>query len=188
MKKSDLVHRIHEVFSTQTPPAATQIVDSGCDEAAGIRLMLSGKLWTELAHNELCGENSALGFLTDQAFRYYLPAYMILLLHDLRAADLLSSSVIRHLTLPVEGDTLLLMNSLGQSRYANKNLETLLQDTLRESTTRAGKFILRMKGFTQPQGETINEFLRFLTEHHSDYYDEREPEIARLRYWLQFGA
>lgn len=186
MDRSSLIQRVHNAFPTANPPAGNRIVKGVSGEATDIKAMLSGKRWNELNGDVLVRENSALGFLTDEAFRYYIPAYLLLLLHDLRAADILASSVIRHLTLPVEVDTLLLTNFLAQSGNTSNDLSKFLQEELRNSSSRAGAFIIRMQGFTQQQGETINEFLKFLGEQHADYYDEAEPIIARTRYWVQY--
>jgi hypothetical protein len=186
MDKSSVIIKINDAFPIANPPANNHIVKGMSGEAMEIRAMLSGKRWNELKIEVLVRQNSALGFLTDEAFCYYIPAYLLLLLQDLRAADILASSVIRHLTLPVEVDAIFLANFLAQSGNLTNDLSKFLQEELRNSSSRVGGFIQRMKRFTQPQGEAINEFLKFLAEQHADYYDEGEPSIARTRYWVQY--
>lgn len=188
MNKQELIQRIRAAFSTANVPDPAQVVNGCSGEAIGVKALLIGKVWTNLLPLELIRDNAALGYLTDEAFRYYLPAYMMLLLDDLVAADLLASSLIRHLTLPTEADTLRLMNALAHRGLMNESLDVFLREEIRASSVRVGAFIRKMSGFTADQGKTINQFLTFLDQYHGDYFDEGEAAIASERYWFQYGV
>jgi hypothetical protein len=188
MDQAALIQRIRKVFPAHPAPNPDNVVVGSSGEAVSVKSLLAGTAWMALKNEDLLRENSALGFLTDEAFRYYLPAYMMLLLTDLKNADILASSVIRQLTLPLEVDTLRLMNYLAESGNTNKGLNRFLEEELRNSSSNAGAFIRRMNGYTPEQGKVINQFLLLLNKEHADYYDEQEPAIASERYWFKYGA
>lgn len=187
MTKQIIIDRIKAVFPVTGVPKPEHIVQGSSGEDIEIKAMLAGKQWTALKNEELAYENSALSSLTDEAFCYYLPAYMMLLLTDLDTADVLGTRLILHLRLPLEVDTLSLMHYLRESRDTNEHIDQFLVEQLKNSSVRAGAFIRRMKGFTPEQGKVINQFLHFLAREHPDYYDENETLIASERYWFQFG-
>ena len=186
MTKIEIVKNIKTVFGTNNRPNAVNIVVGSSGEAITTKSIFIGKDWSNVNKADIVYHNSALGFLTDSAFRYYLPAYMLLLLEDIAEADILGSAVVRQLTLPLEVDNLRLMNFLSKSQNTNKGLEDFLIEELRNSTINVGIFIRRMDKFNNEQGKCINTFLLYLNQSYPNYYDENEPLIASQRYWFKY--
>ncbi|MBC8152668.1 MAG: hypothetical protein H7Z72_07135 [Bacteroidetes bacterium] len=186
MTRDIIINAIMASFSTTNIPAAHDVVIGSSGEAITTKSIFIGKAWTNLNPDELIVENSALGYLSDAAFRYYLPAYMMLLLDDIQRADMVASSVVHQLTLPLEVDQLRLMNFLAQSTYTQQDLGQFLLDELRNSTANVAFFIRRTALFTPQQGHCINMFLIGLSEFYPDYYDQGEPLMASQRYWFKY--
>ncbi len=188
MTKDVLIQDIFAAFPTNNPPKPTDIVVGSSGEAITTKRIFIDRLWTDVSRADIIYHNSALGFLSDSAFRYYLPAYMLLLLEDIYRADIVASSVVNQLTLPLEVDQLRLMNFLALSGNPYQSLDDFLLEELRNSTENVAFFIRRAAGFTPQQGRCINAFLISLNELYPDYYDEHEPLIASKRYWFKYTS
>jgi hypothetical protein len=186
MTKDELIKTIVTSFSTSKRPGAEKLVSGTSGEAITTKNIFIDKRWNEINTADIIRHNSALGFLTDEAFRYYLPAYMLLLLNKMEEADTLATNVVYHLTLPLEVDQHILLHFLSQSNNTNEGLEKFLLNELKNSTKNAGAFIRRMNGFTHHQGECINSFLLFLNKSFSEYYDG-QPQMASDRYWFKYA-
>ena len=65
-----LIHKIRQVFSKTRKPSTSRISRDN-DELKGI----IGKKWTDLTVDDV-NHYSYMGFLTREALRYYLPAYL----------------------------------------------------------------------------------------------------------------
>jgi uncharacterized protein DUF6714 len=64
----------------------------------------AGKRWADLDAETVERQYDALSFLTPEAFRYYLPAYMLGCLAWLRTAKNIDNSVVFHLDPPKSED------------------------------------------------------------------------------------
>ncbi|MEN7526301.1 DUF6714 family protein [Cupriavidus sp. DL-D2] len=77
MSKQDISVAIIEAFSSVEPPPEWHIVDSlEGFEPALVEKTFSGRLWNELTDDEL-DRDPALCFFSVEAFRYFLPAYLL---------------------------------------------------------------------------------------------------------------
>lgn len=186
MKREEIVRQIKFVFTTKNIPKPDSTINSNSGEAISIKRIFTNKEWIEVNQEDIIYHNSALGFLTHTAFQYYLPAYMMMMLNDIYKADIVASKVVNQLTLPLEVDNLRLMNFLARIQNENKGLENFLLDEIKHSTDNVAYFIERMNGFTFDQGLCINNFLNYLNNCHSDYFDEEEAAIASKRYWFKY--
>lgn len=65
------------------PPAAFPIVVHQCDECARVDADFRGKRWSKVALDTLKYHYDSLPLLSPEAFRYYLPAFMLGALADL---------------------------------------------------------------------------------------------------------
>ena len=187
MEKVEIIENIDSVFGTVAVPDASDIVAGSSGEAITVKSIFINKKWPDVNANDIIYHNSALGFLSDTAFCYYLPAYMHLLLDDIVEADIVASAVVRQLTLPLEVDKLRLTAFLARSQNTNKALDDFLLGELANSTENVASFIRRMSKMTQEQGRCINNFLLTLSQLYPDYYDENEPIIASQRYWFKYS-
>jgi hypothetical protein len=58
-------------------------------ECVEIQQAFAGKHWSELSQETLIRENYALAFLTPEAFRFYLPAYLSNVVREFDKSDAL---------------------------------------------------------------------------------------------------
>lgn len=163
-----------------------EITNGTSGESIEIKNAFFNKKWIELDSKLLKYHNSALSFFTEEAFRYFIPAYMIFLIDDIKSADLLSDNVILHLTLPLEVDNLRLINSINQSGYMTEDIDSYLREEIKSSSKRVNSFIRLMKGFTSSQSNCIRLFLEYIFKQFPEYYPNQEPLIAIERFWFQF--
>lgn len=98
--------RIIQVFSTSRYPGDDNIVpilDHLDLEREEIKELFKGKMWGEIdfeyLSNNYDGDKSAcLNFMTEDGFRYYLPSYMLICIHNYDESDMLYDSLFEHLT------------------------------------------------------------------------------------------
>ncbi|GMG90245.1 DUF6714 family protein [Cupriavidus metallidurans] len=77
MDTQEIANTVIEAFSDVEPPPLWSIVGSReGHEPALVEKTFAGKLWDELTDDEL-DRDPALSFFSAEAFRYFLPAYLI---------------------------------------------------------------------------------------------------------------
>lgn len=187
MTKDLLIKMIFSAFSISNIPNSNNIVDSISGEAIEIKDIFISKQWDQVLTPDIIFHNSALGFLTDDAFRYYLPTYMLLLINNLYESDIVASSVVSQLTLPFEADQKCLMDYISKNNNIHERKDEFILTELRNSTKIADSFIKKMNEFTPQQGKCILNFLQYLSDEYPEYYDESEPKIAIDRYWFKYS-
>lgn len=88
-----LKERVGEVFPVHNPPvklfnyAGSLVNDEDDIDYVGTYKAFLGKLWTEIDYNQLCHYKGgpaygAFHFLENEAFRYYLPTWLSIILND----------------------------------------------------------------------------------------------------------
>jgi hypothetical protein len=98
--KDELHHQIVCAFAATNPPQRGELVRGNSLEAAQIRNYLAPRTWQQLGSTELANYDnradlSALpAFLSDEGFRYYLPALLDFIQRDFDRAGLLVDSVV----------------------------------------------------------------------------------------------
>jgi hypothetical protein len=96
-----LVALLEAAFPSDTVPAAERIADrAGAvgDERTQVVDDYAGMRWTDISSEVLGFNAEALFFMTDEAFVYYLPAFIRKYLRDRKAADLIPQNVLGLLT------------------------------------------------------------------------------------------
>ncbi len=76
MSYDDLMQQIREAFSSAAAPADDALVPHHCDECDTLRGDLRGRTPEELADDWVKRSFDQLVFMSDDAKRYYLPAYL----------------------------------------------------------------------------------------------------------------
>jgi hypothetical protein len=169
---SDLRLRIDEAFGEMPYPGDEHIVACNCWECADIKSALKGRHWRDLSFESLDHRWEALTFLSPEGFRFYLPAFMIILIMDYDRADMIDIVVIGRLTLPCASDC----EPTHQQRFAEYY--------------RSGEaehwFFERVSGFNEAQSKVIRQFLEYMRDAHGVEFLNREPETAIERYWHLF--
>jgi uncharacterized protein DUF6714 len=166
--------RIDTAFGGMPYPGDEQIVSGHDGESWEIKSALKGRHWRDLSFESLDHLREALTFLSPEGFRFYLPAFMIILIMDYYRADITDIVVIGRLTLPCASD----FERTHQQRFAEYY--------------RSGEaehwFFERVSGFNEAQSKVIRQFLEYMRDAHGVEFRaaNREPETAIERYWHLF--
>ena len=98
MPKAEVAAQIEAAFE-DTPSPGNNFEDisaTKCDE--GIVDYFRGKTWRGHRVEDLRHHEAAMSFFTDQAFRYWLPAFMLAELDHPAEADIIAEGIASHLT------------------------------------------------------------------------------------------
>lgn len=190
ISSSIVLEKLTSSFQTLPYPGDLNLVYDNTGnhlECVEIQQAFAGKHWSELSQETLVRENSALSFLTPEAFRFYLPAYLSIVVREFEKTDILPEVTVQYLTLPVEADDLNKLSYIQQESNETKlELSQFLIDELSRSNQRVHQFMERMSGLNQQQGQAIRYYLEYLKAEKNDYFFSNEPEMAIERYWFIF--
>jgi hypothetical protein len=190
ISSSIVLDKLTSSFQTLPYPGDLNLVydNTGYDlECVDIQQAFAGKHWSELSQETLIRESSALAFLTPEAFRFYLPAYLSNVVREFDESDALPEISVYYLTLPVEADSLINLSCIQQQSNETKlEVSQFLIEELSRSNQKVHQFMERMSGFNQQQGQAIRYYLEYLKAEKNDYLFSNEPEIAIERYWFIF--
>lgn len=89
--ENKIANRINDAFDVRGIPKGRISVET-CDDE-GTQDFFYGKAWNEPSIQELRRYESAMHFFTPDAFRYYLPAFMLAELHDPEKADIIADNL-----------------------------------------------------------------------------------------------
>jgi hypothetical protein len=89
---AEVRERIERAFAGTPRPAGELVATTYDDE--GVSAYFAGKSWRGHPVSDLRLHEVALCFFTPEAFRYYLPAFMLASLEDPEVADVIPQSII----------------------------------------------------------------------------------------------
>lgn len=93
----DVRAAIHRAWQASQPPPPDRILAPTYDDE-GVAAYFRGRTWQNHEVATLRYHDVGLSFFTAEAFCYYLPAYMLAVLEDLEAADVIYDSILFHLS------------------------------------------------------------------------------------------
>jgi len=99
MNTEELKTLIKKAFK-DTPYPVGKLTDTYDDE--GVSEFFAGKQWENLNAPDLRKHDVALSFFEPEAFRYFLPAFMLAELSDPETADVIGESIVFHFSKPKE--------------------------------------------------------------------------------------
>lgn len=105
--------------------------------------------------------------MTPEAFRFYIPAYLSIVIKEFEKSDVLPLNTVLALTSPIE------VNKLDKFN-------------LMQSHPIIGNFIERISGFNQQQCQAIRYYLEYLNIEKKNYFINNESQVAIERYWFIF--
>ncbi len=145
-----------------------------------------GKQWTKgnltgLQRDYAGPENACLSFMSAQAFRYYLPAYMLMAVQDRERAP---DSAVSGLSPPRENPRLY---QLAEQAHRDAGLQGVSNPFAPEQVrTRLEWWKERTAGFAAEQKQAIVRFLEYMTQEHRDDYPETDHTLQdALSYWKE---
>jgi len=190
----DPAHVLREVidsFSDVAYPGDDRIVEgfSGEDlERQRIAEQFRGHRWAGMPLEVLIENTGALAFFTPEAFRYYLPAYILVALSLYEDANTIPSDLVSALTLPTEHDTALVREVLA--RVPGSAVEALEEADALAQFYRSGaaerRFADRVTGLSPAQATSIRKALEYLRDAYGQDFPILGPQVALERYWSRF--
>jgi hypothetical protein len=106
-KHRSLAELIREAFVSVEYPGDDRLVydtSGGHLECDGVAAAFKGKRWAELSVDFLRRHADSIFFFTPEAYRFYLPAYLLSIIGSYRESDVMPVTVLHSLT-PPEGST-----------------------------------------------------------------------------------
>jgi Family of unknown function (DUF6714) len=97
--RQQVAHEIREAFATVPYPGDDRICKPG-SFGAELAKAFRGKCWSDLDMDTIASFHVDLPVLTPEAFRYYLPAFMLALIFNYQQAGTLPMSLLHNLTPP----------------------------------------------------------------------------------------
>lgn len=159
---TELKATIRRVFSSAEYPGDDHIAYGGEDHLEGQQVAehFRGKQWSDIdlafirGYDEFADASACLSFMTDEAFRYYLPAFLLVTLEDFADAGLVAATTVSKLA-PWRDESDEAMKSFVERR---------------------------LSGFTPAQREAIGKFLEHMSDTHRDDLEGDELDRA-LSFW-----
>lgn len=157
--RDTLSSNIKRSFDDSKPQWNSQVVEDvpGDLERQEIGKAFQKRRWSAIGIETLRYHAEALFFFTPQAYRYFLPAYLLAVLEDYEASDIISNVLITTLTPPSEDD----------ERFVY--------------------FLARFDLLTNSQKRVITGFLEFMLQEHGEDFWHGELKSALENYWKDFG-
>ena len=137
------------------------------DEKSVVQRFFAGRDWRDMTHRAMregltTPEDAALTFMVPEAFRYFLPAYMLVALEEYDISDITGDAAV-----------LGLIPDLSELTGNASNPESW--------------FSRNIRGFNGAQRQAIAGFLLAMQEVHGHEYPQHSSPMAALeRYWARF--
>lgn len=165
-RAEDVRRRIVDAFGSARHPGEDNLVD---DETAlepmAVAKALEGKTWREVnlsflrAYGERGDSSAILSFLSPAAFRYFVPAFMLLLLDHYAEADVLADTAISKLA--------------------------PWRDPADSALTKF--FEVRHQSFDAQERSAVLAFLKFIKQEHGADYVQGDLDRA-IRHWERLAS
>jgi hypothetical protein len=163
MNKNDIATRIYDAFLEL--PIPKKIVKGYSFEELEIEKAFRNLHWKEIGTNFIFPTHAeSLCFMTAEAYKFYMPAYMISTIISYDQTDIAVDNLLSSLKLPLKND-----NYYGISYIEAMNV-----------------FKSRVNKFNLLQKEAIKLFLEFVCEHYEKGVLDSDSKIALDRYWLNY--
>ena len=154
-----LAREIDRAFSAERYPGDDHLINSSSLEAVEVRDFLRGRRWNDLRIEELARNHASLFFLTPEALRYYIPAFLIASVLHYDDSDQIPSTL------------LFLLNPFAMT-------DSDYQPRFRE----------RFESLSDSERHAIRGFLEFLRDTHADDFPssgEKDQASQLLEWWNQ---
>lgn len=189
MNKEELITEIRNCFQVDTKSSIEHIIRKDCSnimEANEIKNSFQN-FTRETINNQILLENkAALGYLTDDSFIYYLPAYMKLLITEFEKADVIIDSLTGGLTLPSEIDTDYSYINYKMDEQKKVDLEEYFRSEIKYMDDKIHNFIKKTALLSYEQSRCVLNFLEYLNANYCEHFEKSLLEKIIKRYWFKF--
>ncbi|MEZ0609349.1 hypothetical protein ACAW74_12570 [Fibrella sp. WM1] len=193
MTSQDLLAQLRVAFANVAQPTDTQLIydNSGThDECEQIKRAFAGRTWQSLDVPFMVEERNSYSCFSSEAFHYYFPAFVQLILINFDEADDLPRNLVSALTLPTEYDAVAMagrVKNLGLDKQMPEvDFDYILRNQLHFTNQDVHNFFARYGAFSREQGRVTRRFLQYLQTEHADEFFHDEPATAIQRYWFKF--
>jgi hypothetical protein len=196
MNREELLKTIFDGFLNLVYPGDENIVSNNSEEhleCAEIKKLLKGRKWNEIPFEIMDKLHSSIFFLSNEGYRYYLPAFMFFSISDYSRANVITDEIILTLTLPEENDIQKISDTITAAIGTMPNMSIMSSDDWEEVNQQlkrlyvddslARRFFNRISGFNFDQQKIIRLFLEYIKKNFESDYPDHAPEIALERYW-----
>ncbi len=159
MQTGELIKRIESAFREEKYPGDDGLTHGSSMEAVEVGDFLRARRWQDLRLGELARNHASLFFMTPEALRYYIPAFLVAAVRDYDDSDQIPSSLL----------SLLSPFALNDSDYQTR-------------------FRQRYELFNDSQRDAIRAFLEYLRDTHSEDFpggDGKDQASQLLEWWAQ---
>ena len=161
MRADEVVQQIERAFNGERYPGDNRLTQGSSMEAAEIRDFLRSRHWQDLRLDELVHSHASLFFMTPEAVRYFLPAFLIASVQHYDDSDQIPSTL------------LFFLNPYAMS-------DSAYQSRFRE----------RFESFNNSERAAIRAFLEYLRDTHSADFPAssgKDQASEVLDWWAERG-
>jgi len=156
MRSEEVAELIESAFSRERYPGDSHLTQGPSMEAAELREFLRGKRWRDLQLEELVRNRESIFFMTPEALRYYIPAFLIASVRHYADSDQIPSTLLFLL------DQLAMNNSDYQSRFRE-----------------------RFESFSDSERAAIRAFLEYIRDTHLEDFPSSagKDQVSQVHDW-----
>ena len=191
MTREQLLAQIDASFELAPRPDPERLLKPhlvGMAEADELKKSFAPLDWQSVPPQLLRTGEAAPTYFSDEAFIYYLPAYLKLIATDIEYADVLVDIVIEKLVLPANEDVLKEFVAFAKDKDRPKILQEYFSNKLAKLDERLHGFIKTFALLSCEQSRCVLHFLEYMQEHYAGYFNEDILRRAIYRYWFVFGS
>jgi hypothetical protein len=189
MDKSQLLSLMDASFGRSSPPAKERLLKPNLHdvyEAQEVREAFAGLSWESVPRETLRRNGAAPQYFSDEAFIYYLPSYLTLIVLDIEYADVLVDTILDKLLMPANEDVLKQLQVSLQDPHPPAGLRDYYLNKLSTLDERLRSFAQRFARLLNEQSYCVLQFLEYLRDHCSASFDDDILQRAIERYWVIF--
>lgn len=184
-----LIDQIRRAFQDLQFPGADRIISLSATNEPGLYRGFTEPPRYEIDVDFAMAHCTKLAALTPEAFRYYLPRFLIISLEHYEQASEIADSLVYHLALPKREDEMEVRDifmTAEQEGALPEPLESYFDESgFLDFEAEELAFFERMKGLTKMQELAVYAYLKYLKDEHSDDFDIVTPQLAISRYWAK---
>ena len=184
-----LVEQISHAFEDILLPSSDRIISLSATNEPGAYRGFTEPPRDEIDVDFAMAHCTKLAALTPEAFRYYLPRFLIISLEHYEQASEIADSLVYHLALPKIEDKLEVRDIFMRAEQEGalpEPLESYFDGSdLLDYEAEELAFFEHMKGLTKAQELAVYAYLKYLKDEHSDDFDIVTPQLAISRYWAE---
>ena len=182
-----LIEQIRRAFQDLQFPGADRIISWSAANDPELYRDFTEPPRHEIDVDFAMGHCSRLAALTPEAFRYYLPRFLIISLEHYEQASEIADSLVYHLAIPKREDEMEVRDIFMRAEEEGELPEPLEsyfdESEFLDYEAEELAFFERMKVLTKMQELAVYAYLKYLKDEHSDDFGILTPGLAISRYW-----